>query len=227
MNFSISEIKKLSKLSLKGNWGKAVLFTFILFLLNMIVPTIVEIVLSGGFTAWYEQDYAPLHASMASTLISFILIPLSVMVYWFYLSLIRRENPQIGSVFSIYSDGKMSLKLILTSILQGIYIFLWSLLLLIPGIIKGFSYSQTFFILKDHPEYSANQAITESKKLMKGYKWKLFVLYLSFIGWAILCLFTLGIGFLWLIPYVTTSLATFYNELIFPRLKEAEVKQGL
>ncbi|SFB20193.1 MULTISPECIES: DUF975 family protein [unclassified Bacillus (in: firmicutes)] len=223
MNLSISEIKRLAKLSLKGNWGLAIGFTLVIFLFNMILPTIVEMVMSGGFAVWWEQDIPPAGASIASTIISVILIPLSIAVYWFYLALIRKENPEISAAFAVYKDGKLCLKLIWTSILQAIYLFLWSLLLVIPAIIKSFSYSQTFFILRDHPEYKANQAITESKKLMKGYKWKLFVLYLSFIGWAILCVLTLGIGFLWLIPYVTTSLATFYNELIFPRLKEEKV----
>lgn len=223
MNLSVSEIKKLSKLSLKGNWGKVIGFTLMILLFNLILPTIVEIALSGGFTNWLEQEYAPAGASLASTVISIALIPLSIVVYWFYLALIRKENPEIGSAFAVYKDGKLSFKLIWTSILQAVYIFLWTLLLVVPGIIKGFSYSQTFFILRDHPEYTANQAITESKKLMKGYKWKFFILNLSFIGWAILCLFTLGIGFLWLIPYVTTSYATFYNELIFPRLKEEKM----
>jgi uncharacterized membrane protein len=68
--------------------------------------------------------------------------------------------------------------------------------------------------LKDHPEYSITEAITESKKIMQGYKWKYFLLHLSFIGWGILSLFTLGIGLLWLIPYMNTSLASFYNQRI-------------
>ncbi|KHF31013.1 hypothetical protein LR68_00503 [Anoxybacillus sp. BCO1] len=92
-------------------------------------------------------------------------------------------------------------------------------MLIIPGIIKSLSYSQTFFLLKDHPEYSALQAISESKKRMKGYKGKLFLLYLSFIGWGLLSMLTFGIGFLWLVPYIYTSLAAFYDQFI--RTQEA------
>ena len=103
-------------------------------------------------------------------------------------------------LFTIYADWKTSLKLIGTSIVVSIFVFLWTLLLIIPGIIKSISYSQTFFVLKDHPEYSITEAITESKKIMQGYKWKYFLLNLSFIGWGILSLFTLGIGLLWLNP---------------------------
>lgn len=75
-------------------------------------------------------------------------------------------------------------------------------------------------LLKDHPEYSVFEAITESRRRMKGYKGKYFLLNLSFIGWGILCLFTLGIGFLWLAPYIYTSNATFYQNLIADNEKE-------
>jgi uncharacterized membrane protein len=118
-------------------------------------------------------------------------------------------------VFSIYKYGKTLFKIIGASLLQGLFLFLWSLLLIIPGIIKSLSYSQTFFLLRDHSEYTMFEAITESRKMMNGYKWKYFLLGLSFIGWGILCLFTLGIGFLWLVPYVSTAMATFYNQIVF------------
>jgi uncharacterized membrane protein len=86
--------------------------------------------------------------------------------------------------------------------------------LIVPGIIKSFSYSQVYFILKDTPTISANEAITQSRKLMFGYKWKYFLLLLSFIGWGILSVITLGIGFIWLVPYMTASLAAFYDQLV-------------
>lgn len=71
----------------------------------------------------------------------------------------------------------------------------------------------TLFILKDEPELKYNAAIEKSMKMMSGYKMKLFLLDLSFIGWAILCILTLGLGFLFLSPYVTTAHAAFYEEL--------------
>ncbi|HWI46980.1 MAG TPA: DUF975 family protein [Rummeliibacillus sp.] len=215
MNISISEIKRQSLQSLKGNWGLVVLLSFIMFMIYFIFPTIVEIILSGGFNAWINQDTTPLGASVVNLIITISLIPLSIGVYWLYLSLVRKNNPQISNVFSIYKDGKTSIKLIGASILQGIFVFLWSLLLIIPGIIKSLAYSQTFYLLRDHPEYTILEAISESRRKMNGFKWKYFLLGLSFIGWGILCLFTLGIGFLWLVPYVSTSMATFYNGVIY------------
>jgi uncharacterized membrane protein len=97
--------------------------------------------------------------------------------------------------------------------LMVLFIFLWSLLLLIPGIVKGYAYMMTPFILKDNPELSANEAINLSQKMMKGHKFDLFYLMLSFIGWAFLGIFTLGIGYLWLMPYTYAAFAAFYQDL--------------
>ena len=97
--------------------------------------------------------------------------------------------------------------------LQAVYTILWSLLLVIPGIIKSYSYAMTSFILKDEPEMKNNAAIEKSMAMMEGNKMKLFMLDLSFIGWAILCIFTLGIGLLFLQPYVAISRAAFYEDL--------------
>ncbi|WP_445490720.1 DUF975 family protein [Niallia sp. 03133] len=210
----ISEIKRTARASLSGNWGKGVLLTFIVFLINAILPWLVEVLFSGGFSNWFLQEDTSIGGSVASTIISFILIPLGIAVTWFYLHIVRGESAKIEDVFAVYADIKKSLKLIGASIVQGIFLFLWTLLLVIPGIIKGLAYSQTFFLLKDHPEFTILQAITESRKRMNGYKWKYFLLHLSFIGWGLLCLLTVGIGFLWLVPYASASLAAFYNELI-------------
>ena len=97
--------------------------------------------------------------------------------------------------------------------LMTLFTFLWSLLLVIPGIVKMFSYSMTPFILEEHPELTANEAIDHSRAMMKGHKFDLFWLLLSFIGWMILCLFTFGIGYLWLMPYIQTSIAGFYEDV--------------
>ena len=96
---------------------------------------------------------------------------------------------------------------------MSIYIFLWSLLLIIPGIIAAYSYSLTFYLLIDEPELSAEAAIQKSIKIMEGNKWKLFLLHLRFFGWFMLCVLTLGIGLLWLIPYVQISFVHFYEDV--------------
>ena len=95
----------------------------------------------------------------------------------------------------------------------GLYATLWSFLLIVPGIIKFYAYAMTPYILIDNPELPANQAIYLSKKMMKGHKFDLFYLHLSFIGWFFLSIFTLGIGLLWVVPYMMTAQAAFYQDV--------------
>ena len=102
---------------------------------------------------------------------------------------------------------------VLGMFLMELFVCLWTLLLIIPGIIKALAYSMTPFILVENPELSAYDAIKLSEKMMTGHKWDLFILYLSFIGWFILACFTFGIGFLWLTPYVEMSVCEFYEDL--------------
>ena len=99
--------------------------------------------------------------------------------------------------------------------LTSIYIFLWSLLLVIPGIIKSFSYAMTPFVLLDHPEIgNVTEAINESRRLMDGNKWRFFCFGLSFIGWWLLNILTLGLLSLWLCPYQAISIGAFYRSVV-------------
>jgi Predicted integral membrane protein len=93
------------------------------------------------------------------------------------------------------------------------FIFLWLLLFIIPGVVKILAYSQTYYILKDHPDYSATEAISASRRLMKGHKWNFFVFGISFIGWAFLATIPLFIGYLWFIPYISAAVAVYYQNL--------------
>lgn len=97
--------------------------------------------------------------------------------------------------------------------LRILYITLWTLLLVIPGIVKGLSYAMTPFILEEHPEMTASQAIKASMQLMDGHKMDLFILGLSFIGWSLLACLTMGIGFLFLNPYMNAAYAAFYRDI--------------
>ena len=120
------------------------------------------------------------------------------------------EEVDLGVLFAGFQEYS---RILTTKLLQAVYTFLWSLLLLIPGIIKHYSYAMTDYILKDEPELCNNAAIERSMAMMEGNKMKLFLLDLSFIGWAILCLFTFGIGFFFLQPYMQASHAAFYEDL--------------
>ena len=122
----------------------------------------------------------------------------------------RQKEPQIGALFGYFSYWKTTAA---AKFLQALYVFLWSLLLLVPGIMAGYSYAMTGYILCEHPEMTAGEAIEQSKHMMFGNRWRLFCLQLSFIGWDLLCAVTLGIGHLWLTPYKQAAMAAFYRDV--------------
>lgn len=102
----------------------------------------------------------------------------------------------------------------LLGILTNLFVALWSLLFVIPGIVKAYAYSMAPYIAYDHPEYTWRQCIDESRRLMNGNKWRLFCLHLSFLGWLIVGGLCLGIGTLWVIPYMEAATANFYCDLV-------------
>lgn len=122
----------------------------------------------------------------------------------------RQKNPEIGTLFGYFKYWKTTA---VASLLQGLYVFLWSLLLIIPGIVAGYSYAMTGYILAENPELTAGEAIERSKQMMYGNRFRLFCLQLSFIGWALLSALTFGIGSLWLEPYTKAAEAAFYREV--------------
>ena len=99
------------------------------------------------------------------------------------------------------------------NILTVFFVSLWSLLFYIPGIVKSIAYSMAPYILADNPNLTARQALTISKQITKGHKWELFVLQLSFIGWHFVGMLTFGLAYIWIIPYMSTTTAHFYNYL--------------
>ena len=94
-----------------------------------------------------------------------------------------------------------------------IFVLFWSLLLIVPGIIAALSYSMTFWLLAEERDLGPMRALSRSRVLMYGHRWQLFKLYLRFIGWYLLCILTLGIGFFWVFAYQTVSVAEFYKQL--------------
>ena len=158
-------------------------------------------------------------AILICTVVASVLSPLSTILlglpvtYGFsvvMLNVYRGGDVDFGVLFEGFQDYG---RILVTKLLQAIYIFLWSLLFVIPGIIKSYSYAMTDFILKDNPELCNNAAIEKSARMMEGNKMNLFMLDLSFIGWALLSLLTCGIGFFFLQPYVMVAHAAFYEDL--------------
>lgn len=122
----------------------------------------------------------------------------------------RKESPEIATLFAYFPHWKTSA---VAQLLQAVYVALWSLLFVIPGIIAAYSYAMTGYILAEHPELTPSEAIARSKEMMEGNRWRLFCLQFSFFGWSLLCLLTMGIGNLWLTPYRQAATAAFYREI--------------
>ena len=137
----------------------------------------------------------------------------------FNLDLTAGETPSFETLFSYFPHWKT---VAAAQLLQTVHIFLWTLLLVIPGIVAGYSYAMTGYILAEHPELSASETIAQSKAMMEGNRWRLFCLQFSFIGWDILCALTLGIGNLALRPYRHAAEAAFYRELYGGTVPEDE-----
>lgn len=141
-----------------------------------------------------------------------IVAPLTIGCSNAFLRLLREGHGNVSQNLASYAFNGYW-RNIWGAFLTRFFIFLWSLLLIIPGLVKNYSYALTPYLLKEFPELSANQCINLSKKMMKGHKFDLFFLHLSFIGWIILAVLSAGIGLFWLVPYMAASEAAFYQEV--------------
>ncbi len=185
-----AEIMADARAALAGRWGLGVGFNFLYQVLTTsvgMVPYvggIAQLVLSGPFAMGASR---------------------------FHVALIRRDpDANIGMMFEGFQRFGTTVAALL---LQTLFVILWALLLIIPGILAAYSYMMTFYIIADTPEITAMDALRRSKEMMYGSRWKLFCLFWRFFGWSLLCILTLFIGFLWLVPYMNTSMAKFYEDV--------------
>ena len=205
-----SELRAQARERLEGKWGTFVLMTFLM----LVIQTILQI---PGYIGSLleilspENVLASLSFSNISNILSLLALPLSWGLTVSLLRNHREESVDLENLFDGFRGGRYT-RVFCALFLVNLFTFLWALLLIIPGIMKAFSYALTPYILLDEPELTARQAITRSCEIMQGRRWKLFCLYLSFIGWGILSLLTFGIGFLWLVPYMNASVAAFYED---------------
>ena len=181
-----TDFRRQARERLSGRWGTMVVITLLHSAINAVLAyTFVgSLLLSGVFAL-----------GLASVTIS----------------LIRLGDAKAESLF----DGfKLNFtNAMIASALHTVFLALWTMLFVIPGIVKSYSYSMTFYILRDNPDMPANDAITASRQMMNGHKLRLFCLHLSFIGWILLSILTLGIGLLFVFPYMQTAQAAFYEDL--------------
>lgn len=176
---------------LTGKWQPAVIFSLVYMAIVLVINYVGT-----------KNDYI-------SFLSMLLLYPLQYGAAVAFLGFKRTGvDVKIGDMFVGFNDYG---RVFVTLLLQTLYIVLWSLLLVVPGIIKAISYSQTIYILKDNPELKFNGAIERSMAMMEGHKMEAFLLGISFIGWLLLGVLTLGIGMLWVTPYMSTAYAHFYD----------------
>ena len=129
-----------------------------------------------------------------------------------FLQMVRSQKtkPEISDLFT---GSDQFLPLLILYCLQALFTFLWTLLFIVPGIIKSYAYSMAFYIKHDHPEYDWKKCLDESQRYMMGHKWQLFCLDFSFIGWILLGSCCCGLGMLWVTPYQQLARTNFYENL--------------
>lgn len=183
------ELKQNAKQTLKGKWDIAI-GSFLAVAVISIVFNLIPFV------------------NFISSII--IVPPLTIGLYMTYFEIIKGNSVSVSYVFKGFN---ITLRSAWLQIITSFFILLWMLLFIIPGIIKSLSYAMAPFILAENNNLTALEALNESKIIMEGHKADLFVLYLSFIGWAILSAITFGIALLYVGPYMTVTMMNFYNEI--------------
>ena len=194
-----SELKQNAKNQLKNNWGLAIGIIIVCTLISCIPNLLVEI-----------NDESLAIAIIIPIITLVITGPLTIGQCKFFINLANRSNPKFSDLWYGFNN---ILKAIGVTLLVGIIVSIGTILLIIPGIILSFMYSQVYYIMTENPEMSIIDCLKESSRIMKGHKMDLFVLELSFLGWVILMGITFGIAGLYVLPYYSATLTNFYLEI--------------
>lgn len=185
---SSSDYRRQAWEILRNNWGYAIAACLIASVVTALVSTasagILSIVITG-----------PVSCGLAA----------------FFATLFREKRAKLEAI--ITPTKRQPGDVIVAGVLYNVFVFLWALLFVIPGIVKSYAYSMTFYILNDNPGMTATDAIKESQRMMQGHKLELFLLHLSFIGWFLLCGLTFGILTLFVLPYLEAANFAFYENL--------------
>ncbi len=200
--------KEIAKENFKGFWKGYLIILGISFLCTFII----ELLFEQGSMIY----------SCLTLVASFFTSTLSVGFNLYILKMVRGEDYDREDLFKFIGD---ILPIVAISILMVVFSLLWSILLIIPGIIAAISYAMVFYIYADDQEGTPMDFLSRSKEMMWGYKWDYFVFVLSFIGWFLVGVVTIGIGFIWIIPYVSIAEAIYYDEL--KKRKELEAKEKI
>lgn len=236
-----SDLKQQAKNSLSGHWGEAVVTTLAAAILGSTVVNYnseagmigswlnnhSDNIFNGGTPTWDAQWAAFGHTTFVfATVLVIISLLVGGLMNLGIVDYFQRLNYQQRAPMSVlFSHVSQYKEAFLANLLIYIYITLWSILFIIPGVIAAYSYSMTFFIMQENPGISAGQAMKASRRLMRGHKMELFFIELSFLGWAILSLLTFGIGYFFLNPYFVATKTAYYDSIrVLNRPKKEETE---
>lgn len=163
-----------------------------------------------GISIGFILLYMVLQAVVGMTVGIFIAAPLYIGGALFFINISRKSNPKIEDMFKGFNSYGAALG---ATLLVGLIVTGGIILLIIPGIIWGIQYSMVNYIIADDPNCGGNESLIRSRKMMNGHKWKMFSFMLRAMGVVILCCLTLGIGLLWGIPWISTAMAKFYDDI--------------
>lgn len=231
----INDLKDQALATLRGKWGSFVGLTFIYILLYVLACFLTQF---GTIFLGSSFKTLAIVMTIIGGMVTILFVPMQYGYYIAHLNSSRQDLPaDIGDLFCGYKrfgDVFVTMLLQFLAILAALLpyfifsvvmirlhlfenhpfvSFIGACLLMIPGLILGLAYTMVPFILHDHPEINPIGVLTESRMMMKGHKWELFLLLLSFIGWLLLCIPTLGIGMLWLAPYMQMTITKYYEQL--------------
>jgi uncharacterized membrane protein len=218
MDMSYSDMRAKAREILAGNWKAAIIVTLLAGLLGGLLTGsgMPELDLDEE-TLQYLPDFVLAflgwYAAIAGTLSIAQFILGGVIRQGYVVYLLKLHDGQEADVKDLFSQFYSFSDGFVLALLQSLFIALWTVLFIIPGIIAAYSYSMAPFLMQEHPELSPMEALKSSKAMMKGHKGELFTLELTFIGWDLLNLLTWGIGSLWLNPYKNAAHAVFYRDL--------------
>ena len=216
-----SELRLKARQSLTGNYWPAVLVAFVASIFGALLVN------GGIFSINIEERFSEVFGNLPAIVkwylaivgstagvLSLVNLILGGVIQLGYASYLLKqhdreicETKELFSKFDYFGPGFLQL------LLRNIFTALWSILLVIPGIIKSLGYSMTPFLMVENPNLTAKEAIKLSQEKMMGHKWELFCMSLSFIGWSILATLTGGIGYIFLNPYMNAAYAAFYRNL--------------
>ncbi len=219
-----AQIRQETLSSMKGNWGSGmavvVVYVLIAIVISCIATTLGESFITGVDPL--SKSLSEQSGRFLSGVVNIVLVyPMEFAAMMMFLAFIRGEQSlTVGGVFKAF-NSKYYGKSVGVLWLAHFFTFLWTLLLIVPGIIKAMSYSLAPYILADNMDMTANQAIEKSMKMMKGHKIQLFLMMLGYFGFALLSILALGIPLLWLTPYYQAVMAKFYEEVKSGYVEEA------